>query len=474
MNNLDYETLNVEDTTSRDSVQKIVGRQPWRVIALDNLCNFSVSGFDLFILNADFAKVNLITIRKNLNQLPVWDTDEFSTNFFWHPYHGSVLHNSARMYGYNFYETIPFNFLGSLSWEYFHENEPPSANDLITTTIGGSSLGEMTFRISDMILDNRSIGFERVGREVIAGLLSPSRFLTRLVSGKAWTFSRKKGNLLPTEPVDFEFDTGIIYLREKSGRNDVGVLARGQLEYGDILKNTIRKPYEWMLLRGQFELLSGKIRASQICGIGALRVHNLLSVRNTSLSAGLFQHFDYYNLKLNMNDGSVLTPFYISEAAAIGPGLIWYRKYLNTEMKVRLYANGIGLGASMSDYFNFDDKDYNTGSGFGFKFFYEFIPSRKLIFSLNAENYQIYTWKGAAKSLYSMKLTKAEIMQLNIQGDQSKTSLNLIGLKINYQLSPRTSISLQGRQYHRHTHYVFFDEMDFSCTEHNISINYSF
>ena len=69
-------------------------------------------------------------------------------------------------------------------WEFFMENEPPSINDMLATTFGGIELGEITYRLSDLFIDNRSSGAERVGREVLAGILSPVRAFNRIIQEK--------------------------------------------------------------------------------------------------------------------------------------------------------------------------------------------------------------------------------------------------------------------------------------------------
>ena len=135
--------------------------------------------FDRFLMNEDFAHINGHTIKNNFKTGPVWDTDKFSTNLVAHPYHGSLYFNAARSNGMNFWQSIPFAAGGSLMWEFFMENEPPSINDLMATTFGGVELGEITYRLSDLFIDDRSSGAERVGREILSGLISPVRGINR-------------------------------------------------------------------------------------------------------------------------------------------------------------------------------------------------------------------------------------------------------------------------------------------------------
>ena len=48
-----------------------------------------------------------------------WDDNNFTTNHFAHPYHGSLYFNAERSNGYDFWESIPWTFGGSFLWDYF-------------------------------------------------------------------------------------------------------------------------------------------------------------------------------------------------------------------------------------------------------------------------------------------------------------------------------------------------------------------
>jgi hypothetical protein len=133
-------------------------------------------------MNQDFAEIGFKSFKRNLSHLPVWDTDKFSTNLIAHPYHGGLYFNAARSNGMTFWKSVPYTFGGSLMWEYFMENELPSINDLFATTFGGAEIGEITFRLSDLFIDNRSSGSERVGRELLVACLSPVRAINRLIT----------------------------------------------------------------------------------------------------------------------------------------------------------------------------------------------------------------------------------------------------------------------------------------------------
>ena len=150
-------------------------RRPWKAALETFGLNMLVWSFDRYIVKEDWAYINGHTIKSNFKKGPVWDTDQFTTNLFSHPYHGSLYFNAARSNGMNFWQSAPFAAGGSLMWEFFMENEPPSINDMLATTFGGIELGEITYRLSDLFIDNRSSGAERVGREVLAGIVAGPR-----------------------------------------------------------------------------------------------------------------------------------------------------------------------------------------------------------------------------------------------------------------------------------------------------------
>lgn len=160
-------------------------QKPWRAAAEVVGINLLVGSFNRYVANQDFAKINFKTIKRNFKIGPVWDTDKFSTNLVSHPYHGSSYYNAARSSGMNIWESIPFTLGGSLMWEFFMETGPPSINDMIATTFGGVALEEITYRISDLFIDDRTTGKERIGREIVAGVISPIRAFNRIITGDA-------------------------------------------------------------------------------------------------------------------------------------------------------------------------------------------------------------------------------------------------------------------------------------------------
>lgn len=122
------------------------------------------------------------SIKDNLRSGWVIDQDPFSTNQLLHPYAGSIYYGLARSAGLNFWESLTYAFAGSALWEVAGENTPPSLNDQISTSFGGSFLGEAFFRISSWILE-RGGARPNFGREFGAALVSPPNYLNRRALG---------------------------------------------------------------------------------------------------------------------------------------------------------------------------------------------------------------------------------------------------------------------------------------------------
>jgi Domain of unknown function (DUF3943) len=129
---------------------------------------------------ADYES-NLSTIRHNLHHSWVVDSDPFKTNQLGHPYQGSMYHGFARSAGLGYWESLAYTFAGSALWEIAGENTPPSRNDQMASGIGGSFLGEVLFRLSNLVLEHENI--PPLWRELGAAAVSPSTGLNRLAFG---------------------------------------------------------------------------------------------------------------------------------------------------------------------------------------------------------------------------------------------------------------------------------------------------
>ncbi len=77
--------------------------------------------------------------------------------------------------------------VGSFVWECCGERNLPSINDLLTTWLGGTTIGEMSRRLSDLALDNTVSGGERRRREFLGFVANPVRGIDRFMRGHTRT-----------------------------------------------------------------------------------------------------------------------------------------------------------------------------------------------------------------------------------------------------------------------------------------------
>lgn len=263
--------------------------------------NLVFMGFNRYVAKADYGYVSPGTWKKNLKSEPEWDTDKFGINFIGHPYQGTLYFNAARSQGYNYWQSLPFAVGGSLTWEYFGENTLPSYNDLIYTPLNGAALGEILHRLSSNLLDDRTRGWERVVREVAAGVVNPVRGLNRLLQGKS---SRVTGeDAYGGEPLNFTLFAGVHRLNEQEndvfGKGGNNAMLSMQLDYGRPFEHTGRKPFDVFRLRAEFSTGAADTLASTInnvTGYGILMGRNL-KVGRLALLTGAFQYYDYWNTR---------------------------------------------------------------------------------------------------------------------------------------------------------------------------------
>jgi hypothetical protein len=253
---------------------------------------------DRFILRSDFSHIGPSTWKYNIQKGWEWDTDRFGINFVGHPYSGSMTFNAARSQGYNYWQSFPFAVGGSLMWEYFGENTRPSYNDVVNTPVNGAFLGEIFYRVSSNILDDRTTGGERAFREVVAGLIDPVRGLNRLLQGKS--FRHTHTEVYQKEPLNLTLSTGVHKINEDNktlfGNGPINAVFNLQLDYGNPFEIRARKPFDVFRFRTEFSLGSGRKILDNILGYGIL-FGNTTHWGKLAVLYGAFQYYDYWDNK---------------------------------------------------------------------------------------------------------------------------------------------------------------------------------
>jgi len=454
----------------RDSLLAIP-KKPFAAAGLILTTNMGVWSFDRFIIGGPYARISFNSIKQNIKTGFVWDNDMFVTNLFAHPYHGGMYFNAARSNGMNFWQSIPYTAGGSLMWEFCMENEPAAINDFMATSIGGSCLGEINFRISDLVIDDRSVGFDRFKREALLTLISPIRELNRLLNGDAWKHRNIRGNAISSPPIISYFTIGHRIIRDNTQKNedtsnmlcyDLG------LYYGNPFDKQNERPYDFFSLKVAGNFFSQQPVISRVNALGMIYSKDITLRKPTrQLTFGIFQHFNFYQSSADIENIS-LSPYKISEAASAGPGFLYKTKIKkHTTFSSSLYLSGILLGGSQTDHFRFEKRDYNMGSGFSSKLNLELNFHDKARLFLNTEDYRLYSWIG-----YNPADT--ETISSNVQGDIGLASLSVARLNFNYTIQKHYLIAVETSFYYRKSVYKYYPTVIHGTTENKISVGYLF
>lgn len=263
--------------------------------------NVLLSLVDSKLLKYSWAMVSLQSWKRNLDAgFPwssnwVWDQTRFGNDFFGHPYFGNLYYNDARSCGYNFWQSAPFALLGSYEWKICGENIPPERNSLIATTIDGIILGEILYRISSNILDDRTVGAERTFREILAAIVDPMRGFNRLVQGK--TRRRTNKEVYQKEPLNFILYAGVNKINNHSSvllSGNTGTILNLQVDYGNPFEVRSRQPFDFFKLRIETDLGVGRKLIDNI------NCYGILFGKNTNLGKmpileGIFSTYDYWD-----------------------------------------------------------------------------------------------------------------------------------------------------------------------------------
>ena len=275
---------------------------PWYVPALhivgqEILLNLA----DNYLLKFDWARVGFNSWWSNLKAgAPwgdgwIWDNTRFGNDMFLHPYTGANYFDAARGSGYTFWESSIYAFGGSYLWKIFGENGAPERNSLIYTTIGGMFGGEIMYRLSSNVLDDRTSGSERVFRETIAALLSPGRFATRLFDGKLSHVTDQE--VYKKEPLNITLFTGIHKINDGTNNFLSGTtseLVNVQFDYGNPFERIPRKPYDFFKILGEVNIGLGRKIINDVTGYGLLGGSNS-KVAGFDVLSGIFQNFDFWD-----------------------------------------------------------------------------------------------------------------------------------------------------------------------------------
>lgn len=332
--------------------------------------NLTVWSFNRFVTNQDWARVSPATWRRNWKLGFEFDPDQFVTNQFAHPYHGSLYFNAGRANGLSFWESAPLAIVGSLMWEYMGETFRPSLNDFFNTSLGGIALGEVTHRLAGLLRDHTATGAERIGREVAAGALDPVGLVTRWSAGQpgyrrgeperaALRAARARPGTSgdrPPEPVYTIGQAGLARIANVggSGETETASFVVVELRHGESFDLPYQRPWDRFVIRAE-------VHSGSRFDLAALHAQGRLFSVELGRRADMrhllevTQDYDYFR-----------NPAYIYGAQSVAVSL---RSRLGrggrSEFLTEAGARVIVLGAINSDYADATGREYDYGPGFG-------------------------------------------------------------------------------------------------------------
>lgn len=432
---------------------------PWRAVGEVALANGMIHLTGRYLMNEPYAKTALHSIRRNLNSGFVWDDDNFLLNHVGHPTEGTLYYNAARSSGMNFWQSLPFVFAGSLMWEMAGEREKPSINDMITTTVVGAGLGEVTHRLAGRIIREQEHGPRRFFREVSAALINPAQGFNRLVTGRAWKIRHDDRAALEEHdghPADEKADDdsdaprlmlGGSYLAASDDFQNGRVLPffAFSIDYGQAADGEQHHiPYDFFTGEAALNFGKGQPFASHLQVTGRLCSMPIADNRQMVGELGLYQFFDYENYELK--DSTHTAPFPYGEMASVGPGITLVMPQLTPVLSAeqRFYVKGIVLGASKTDYYHVDKRSYNYGSGYGSAMMSRLKWQKVGMVQLDADYLHLYTISDK-------------------WGDRGDTRILSLGLKVRASLSQSLSLMIGATRVSRHSHYRTHPSHSVSC-----------
>lgn len=457
------------DTVDVDKFRK---RHFWRASAEVFGFNMGLWAFDRYVQHGDWSYINIHTIKRNWREGFKWDNDNLGTNTFLHPYNGNLYFNAGRANGFNFWQSELFAIGGSGMWEMFMENEYPSTNDFIATPIGGAVIGETMFRASDAVLDDRTTGSDRVGREVACFLLSPMRGFTRLVTGDAWRHRATSGRIFGTPDIALRVSAGVkvLEMQTRVHQPHLGFAAQLDLEYGNRF-SVSRRPYDYFTIRADIQGMKSQPVLTQLEIKGRLLGREFLENREEHASVGLYQHFDFFDS--DTIDNIVKVPYKLGIPASLGVGAV-YRDAVRHEWQFDAYAhaNAVILGSVLSDHYQTDDRNYNWASGFSIKAGVNLVLGKdRLAISASNYYYRLFTWDGYRQGT---DLSEVNFRTLNVQGDRSVAFFNITEARLDLKLYQRLYATVSFANYVRSTHYRDFPSVLSNSMSLRMMMTYKF
>ncbi len=285
--------------------------------------------------DSNFVQVSPRTWWRNLDRGFEFDTNKFDTNNIYHPWNGALFYSAGRSTGLGFWGSSSLAVAGSLVWECCGETLKMSANDVVTTSLGGVAMGEMLHRLGSVILDNRDRGASRVLREASIFPFDIVRGFNRLLFRDQYRAPN------PDEPLDWRPRRlgALVSLGARQVGNEGELSGEGAktapfvdlfVAYGSVFDNERRRPYDsfWMQTQINFTDRVDPAGLLTIRGDILSKPFGEPGARNGAIA--LVQHFDYVNQRT-----------WEFGAHSLGLGLA-HRLPLSSSTRLELHADLLG------------------------------------------------------------------------------------------------------------------------------------
>jgi hypothetical protein len=336
--------------------------------------------------------VGINTIKENLKHGFEWDDNSFSANNWRHPYQGAMYFGAARANGYDFYESTVFAFAGSWLWEYTGEGHHPAFNDMVTTTVGGVSFGEVLTRLATMVTDNEDMGASRNWRELGGFLVHPLRGANRIITGEAFTRHANPKDRFPSYfGGDFQIGTRTL-ADDKVFENGVTkVFTSINFAHGNPFHGGSLKPFE------AFRFGIDLVFDNKPRGIARITFPGVIAGKRVGDKGGaqhvlaLSQRMDYIDNEAYNFGGQQLGFSWLTRG--------W--KLWGSNVRTEGHANWMILGGVRSDYPNITNREYDYGPGLGYILSAKFDINGYDFLTLGHAGYWVHSVNGNEADHYT-------------------------------------------------------------------------
>jgi hypothetical protein len=397
-----YRQHNSDSIANTHLHDTIVKKRFGRGTVLWGLAEVTPWAFDRYVTKEDYVNTSLNTIGNNINPRNwAWDNDPFTTNQLGHPAHGSVFFNAYRSNGYNFWQSVPATLVGSFLWEAAAEKQAFAPNDFINTSFGGTVLGEMTHRLSNVIINNHTRGFKRQASEVIALIINPANGLNRIIDGK-WGKVAPNSTERDSSKIYAEFDLGMRRFKVNNRDGNFGWYGHIKILYGTPYED-YKTPFSYIYINTVF----GKDDSTSVNNVnvaGSLNGWRVGSTDNSRHLALLTANYDYISNQAFKYSAESLKLNLISE--------------FQPSNKIRINTT-VGIGpiilAAVPDAYLYNGRPYDYCTGGGLNASGEISIGNKLFYGITYRGAVFKTVSGNSSD-YVLQTVSSEARFMIIDG----------------------------------------------------------